>query len=87
VKELVHCIRSPLWVVPPQQQTLLTSKAAELFGKVEMDDDRFTPAQIEKFNSDPEYYLQFVKAIEEEVNTKFPIVSRGSRLSRLNKER
>jgi len=39
-----------------------------------MDGDKFTPAQIEKFSSDPVYYLQFVKAIEEEINSKFPVV-------------
>lgn len=75
MKELVHCIRSPLWVVPPPQQTYLASKPAEHIGKVEMDGDRFTPTQIEKFKSDPEYYLRFVKAIEEEINSKFPLVS------------
>jgi hypothetical protein len=76
VKELVHCIRSPLWVVPPPQGTYLASKPAENIGKVEMDGDKFTPAQIEKFKSDPEYYLAFVKAIEEEINSKFPLVSK-----------
>ena len=40
-----------------------------------MDGDKFTPAQIAKFKADPEYYLEFVKAVEEEINGKFPIVS------------
>ncbi|TVY81230.1 putative sterigmatocystin biosynthesis monooxygenase [Lachnellula suecica] len=82
VKELIHCIRSPLWVVPPQQQMLLSSEAAELLGKIEMKGDEYTPAQIEKFQTDPEYYLQFVKTIEEEINSKFPVLLKDSQLAK-----
>ncbi|TVY39870.1 putative sterigmatocystin biosynthesis monooxygenase [Lachnellula occidentalis] len=82
VKELIHCVRSPTWVIPPQQQTLLTSKGSELFGEIEMDGDKFTAAQIEKFSSDPVYYLQFVKAIEEEINSKFPFLLKDSQLAK-----
>ncbi|TVY86466.1 putative sterigmatocystin biosynthesis monooxygenase [Lachnellula willkommii] len=83
VKELIHCIRSPTWIVPPQQETLLTSNCSELFGRVEMDGNKFTPAQIEKFNSEPAYYLQFVKAIEEEINSKFSVMLSQHMKSRL----
>jgi cation diffusion facilitator CzcD-associated flavoprotein CzcO len=50
-----------------------------------MDGDAFTPKQIEKFNSSPEYYLEFVKAVEEQINGRFPMVSFRSpfRVSRL----
>jgi hypothetical protein len=77
VKELVHFIRSPTWIVPPQQDTLAggSGKAAEILENVEMDGAKFTPQQIEKFKASPAYYLEFVKAVEEEVNSKFPLVS------------
>jgi hypothetical protein len=75
VKELIHFIRSPTWITPTQQQSLATSKAATIVAEVEMDIDKFTPHQIEKFKSNPEYYLRFVKAVEEQVNSKFPIAS------------
>jgi cation diffusion facilitator CzcD-associated flavoprotein CzcO len=51
-----------------------------------MDGDAFTPKQIEKFKSSPEYYLEFVKAVEEQINGRFPMVSLRtppSRVSRL----
>ena len=75
VKELINFVRSPTWIVPPQQQTLATSNAAAILSEVEMDGLKFTSHQIEKFKAYPEYYLRFVKAVEEEVNSKFPIVS------------
>lgn len=75
VKELVHFVRSPTWIVPPQQQALTASEAGEILQSVEMDGDKFTEAQIEKFKSSPEYYLQFVKAVEEQINSKFSLVS------------
>jgi len=53
---------------------LATTKAAGILKDIEMDGGKFTPKQIEKFKSDPRYYLQFVKAIEEEVNSRFPSV-------------
>jgi cation diffusion facilitator CzcD-associated flavoprotein CzcO len=40
-----------------------------------MDGDAFTPKQTEKFKSSPEYYLEFVKAVEEQINGRFPMVS------------
>lgn len=59
-------------VVPPQQQMM--SQSIDILKEVKMDGDKFTPEQIEKFTSDPEYYLRFVKAVEEEINGKFPLV-------------
>ncbi len=50
--------------------------AAEILSKVEMDDDEnFSQEQIERFESDSALYRTFVKAIEKEVNSNFPIVS------------
>jgi adenylosuccinate synthase len=47
----------------------------EILGSLEMDGDKFSPKQIEKFKSLPEYYLEFVKAVEEQINSRFPMVS------------
>jgi len=76
-RELFHFIRGPTWIVPSRVQVLSASKAKHVMEQIELDDDeRFTPAQIEKFKSDPEFYKKFVKAIEEQVNSNFFIVSR-----------
>lgn len=52
-----------------------SGKAAEILENVEMDGDKFTTLQIENFKASPEYYLEFVKAVEDEVNSKFLLVS------------
>jgi adenylosuccinate synthase len=70
----VNFIRSPTWITPPQQDAM-AEKATAIFKDLELDGDNFTPQQIEKFKSSPEYYLEFVKAIEEEINNKFSLVS------------
>lgn len=71
----MHFVRSPTWIVPPQQETFArgSGKAAKILEDVEMDGDKFAPRQIQKFKASPEYYLEFVKAVEEEVNSKFPL--------------
>lgn len=71
----MHFIRSPTWIVPPQLQMLAAGNAATLLSMIEMDGDKFTSAQIEKFKEDPELYNSFVKTIEKESNISFPIVS------------
>jgi hypothetical protein len=71
----VNFIRSPTWIVPPQQQTWTTGKIAEVLRNLEMDGDEFSSQQIERFKTSPEYYLEFVKAVEEQINSKFPLVS------------
>ena len=50
-----------------------------------MDGDAFTPKQIEKFKSSPEYYLEFVKAVEEQINGRFPMVSLRTPLFRVSR--
>jgi hypothetical protein len=46
-----------------------------MLGSLDMDGENFTSKQIEKFKTSPEYYLEFVKAVEEQINGRFPIVS------------
>lgn len=36
--------------------------------------DNFTEEQIEEFKADPEFYMKFVKAVENEVNSRFKMV-------------
>jgi hypothetical protein len=74
VSQLVHFIRSPLWVMPPPQQLLFAMESEAILKDIEMDGDRYTPEQIEKFTSDPEYHLKFVKIVEEQINSRFPAV-------------
>lgn len=50
--------------------------AAEVMSQIEIDkDENFTPQQIEKFKSDPDFYRNFVKAIEKEEGKNFGVVS------------
>lgn len=62
--------------MPPRLETLSLSKAGSILQQIEFDEqDNFTPAQIQRFKSDPEFYKRFVKTTEKEVNGNFPIVS------------
>jgi hypothetical protein len=63
-------------MVPAQER----GKIPEILSSLEMDGFDFTPTQIEKFKASPEYYLKFVKAVEVEINSKFPIVSPSNRI-------
>jgi hypothetical protein len=50
--------------------------AKDMLTQIEVDEkENFTPAQIERFKSDPEFYKKFIKAIEKDLNGAFPIVS------------
>ncbi len=54
-------------------------QAGEILSKIQMDaEENFLPETIEKFQADPEFYREFVKKVEAEVNNSFPIVSRES---------
>ncbi|KAK1512517.1 monooxygenase [Colletotrichum costaricense] len=82
-KEMIHFIRGPTWIMPPRVQTLLLGKAKQTMEQIELDDDEnFTPAQIDKFKSDPALYKSFVKAIEEQVNNNFFLVLKDSETHR-----
>ncbi|KAI8300803.1 FAD-binding monooxygenase moxY [Colletotrichum sp. SAR11_59] len=74
VKELVHFVREPTWVVPGRLQLLAQGAAGGILGEVGMRENAdFTEAQIQRFKTDPIFYKKFVKAVEEVVNGNFPI--------------
>ena len=51
-------------------------QAGEILSKIQMDaEENFSLETIEKFQADPEFYREFVKKVEAEVNNSFPIVS------------
>jgi hypothetical protein len=48
---------------------------AQIIASVKMDaDDNFTEEQIEEFKKDPKQYMKFVKAVENEANSKFKMM-------------
>lgn len=50
-------------------------QAGDILSKIDMDPlENFSPETIDKFESDPVFYREFVKKIEAEVNNAFPIV-------------
>lgn len=60
---------------PPRVQAWKSLGQAKVLSKIEMDaQENFSQETIEKFKSDPEFYREFVKNIEAEVNNAFPIV-------------
>ena len=76
VKELVHFVRSPTWAAPTLPQ-LWKDKIVippKILQDLETDGDKFTPNQLEKFKTSPEYYLAFVKSLEEQHNSRFKSV-------------
>lgn len=77
VKRLYQIVRTPTWILPPRIQAWkIMGQASDILSQVEMDDrENFSQEQIDRFKSDPEFYRKFVKAIEKEVNSAFPIVS------------
>jgi hypothetical protein len=51
-------------------------QASDPLSKIQLDDEEnFSQETIEKFKSDPDFYHDFVKKLEVEVNTGFPVVS------------
>jgi hypothetical protein len=77
VKELVHFVREPTWVVPSRLDLLLQSGGNGILSDVGLEENAdFTEAQIDRFKSDPEFYKKFVKDVEEIVNGNFPLVSK-----------
>ncbi|ORY62182.1 uncharacterized protein BCR38DRAFT_234267 [Pseudomassariella vexata] len=80
-KQLYHLIRTPTWIVPPRVMSMMMmgGPAQEILGEIEMDEmENFTPAQIKKFKTQPEFYEKFVKAIECDSNRFFPTILTGS---------
>ncbi|KAL3485044.1 FAD/NAD(P)-binding domain-containing protein [Aspergillus germanicus] len=79
VKNLVHFVREPTWVVPSRLQLLAQGAGGGVLSQVSMDENSdFTKAQIERFKSDPIFYRRFVKAVEEVVNGNFPLTLKNT---------
>jgi hypothetical protein len=53
---------------------MLKGASAEVMQSAQMDGDKFTPEQIERFEKDRDYYRSFIKATEEQVNSRFRTV-------------
>ncbi|KAL2831016.1 FAD/NAD(P)-binding domain-containing protein [Aspergillus pseudoustus] len=68
VQRLVHFVRSPTWIAPPQTERMLQG---EILQSAQMDGNLFKPEQKERFANDREYYQAFIRAIEEQVNARF----------------
>ena len=80
VKKLVHVVRTPTWILPPRVQIFAAGSAADMMSSIELDaDENFTPEQIARFQSDPDLYRSFVKTIEKETNSNFPLVCHSKR--------
>ncbi|KAH6650113.1 hypothetical protein F5144DRAFT_597601 [Chaetomium tenue] len=75
-EKLYHIFRTPTWVLPPRIQAWkVMGQAGEILSKIQMDAlENFSQETIDKFQSDPEFYREFVKKIEVEVNNAFPVV-------------
>jgi hypothetical protein len=71
---MAHFIRTPTWIAPPSYITWKSGKVVEILGSLDMDGENFTPKQIEKLKTSPVYYLELVKAVEEQINGRFPMV-------------
>ncbi|VBB72603.1 Putative sterigmatocystin biosynthesis monooxygenase [Podospora comata] len=71
-----HIFRTPSWVIPPRIHAWkVMGQATEVWDKIQLDaEENFSEETIEKFKSDPEFYRDFVKRIEVEVNSAFPVV-------------
>ncbi|CAK7202767.1 hypothetical protein SEUCBS139899_005494 [Sporothrix eucalyptigena] len=79
VKKMVHVVRTPTWILPPRIQLFQMGPAAETINSIDLDDDEnFSPEQIERFNADAALYRNFVKTIEKETNSNFPIMLKDS---------
>ena len=76
VKKLYHIIRTPTWIPPPRIHSWkILGRAQEILSNIQIDSsENFSQETIEKFESDPEFYRNFVKGVEAEVNNTFPIV-------------
>ncbi|KAK9418208.1 hypothetical protein SUNI508_08402 [Seiridium unicorne] len=81
VEKLYHFVRTPTWVTPPRIMAIKTlgSPAKDMLSQIELDDkENFSDSQIAKFQSDPEFYKKFIKAVEKDINGAFAMVVNGS---------
>lgn len=74
MKELYHIIRAPTAILPPRVATMKMGPLAPMIKQIELDEkENFSPAQIAKFKSDPDFYERFTAALELDSNAKFVI--------------
>ncbi|KAB5580483.1 hypothetical protein GE09DRAFT_1212933 [Coniochaeta sp. 2T2.1] len=79
VTHLYHIVRTPTWVTPPRRQAMLMMGKGDILSDIEFDDkENFSAATIARFKSDPEFYRRFVKGMEREVNSNFPVILKDS---------
>ncbi|KAI0053474.1 FAD/NAD-P-binding domain-containing protein [Auriscalpium vulgare] len=78
VAELTNFVRSKTWI----SASFSVTKLLEITGrKPESTDYSFTPEQLEKFK-DPEYYREFRRAVEDDVNSVADVQIRGSEMQK-----
>ncbi|EOO00866.1 putative 4-hydroxyacetophenone monooxygenase protein [Phaeoacremonium minimum UCRPA7] len=83
VKNMKVFMRSPTWISPPFGGGVLESDLRKEGGGEEpyVRQYTFTEEDKQKFKNDPEYYLNFRKRIEAEINSLFGMYQQGSELS------
>ncbi len=76
-EKVYNVFRTPTWVLPPRIQAWkVMGQAGRILSEIEMDaEENFSAETIEKFKSNPEFYREFVRKVEVEVNNAFPVVS------------
>ena len=59
---------------------MMDGPAKRVLAQLDMDkQENFSPEQIERFKSQPEFYRDFVKTVEKEISGAFPVVSLPAR--------
>lgn len=55
---------------------MMDGPAKRVLAQLDMDkQENFSPEQIERFKSQPDFYRDFVKTVEKEISGAFPVVS------------
>ncbi|RFU28612.1 hypothetical protein B7463_g7716, partial [Scytalidium lignicola] len=72
VKKMFNFIRSPTWITPEFGQSLATH------GR----DTKFTAEEIERFNTDKNYFLEYRKKLQNDNSSIFTMHFKGSKLQR-----
>lgn len=88
VEHLVSFMRSPTWISPAVSQDVKQSlEESEIGEKVEKAKDplsasqhHFTKQEIERFQQDPEYHIQFRKKIENSMNNSTDVFVVGTEM-------
>lgn len=88
VEHLVSFMRSPTWISPAVSQDVKQSlEESEIAGQVEKAKDplsaaqhHFTKQEIERFQQDPEYHIQFRKKMENAMNNSTDVFVVGTEM-------